>query len=697
MPMVFIALGLGGLIFYVSYRYTSGKDKTRVVKNVNIQSDVHTAAEAPTQFKPIVIKEDRKADKPSQSLRKGEEHEERVSARPTQNVLDVSGLSLGEFAAQSSMESRPVIEEDLSSFATVFRQSSQKETGNMQLQKADNGAFYLRATSGIYTAFADPGTQLVGPNNASYEIGADNLLYRLEAGGRKTVEDKIIQGNFKDTANRIFRITKNSQLRLITPGGPGTFTGPDNTPYVIQPNGVMEEVHTEGNRVANTILGEGEFTGSDGLRYAVYNGVLFKPTSATVSFGAEKITGAGVFRDPAGQLKVVGEDGNVYKKALTGKLELTNIEGSGEFIGPDGAIYRLDGAGNVSRISRGMSSNEKLVKSGVVSRPRSEDDPTPATIPVQRSSVTGESRASENLLGSNEDAAEQAKIAKKLKAKTVYVAPIPPALPPQEIPNTSTRGKLIPIGQRIPFYTLTEVSTQFTNGGGMVEAVVAENVYFNGAKIEAGSRLYGSFTGMGTKNRMNITFNTVLLKTGEQLKITGFTYDASMRSGIESYYEPTAPFVIATRYANAALLIKLSEEQPVTQDNRPVGDTSYLQDSIQKTQDDLEVRYGAYNWLPAGTAGIFMLNASVVLTDKQTGVAGIDEYNTALKVKRGDVMTNHGTAEPVTVGYPSAKVSSPNSIGNRISAPGQPSNSTSQMEEAGLSQQEMSLLKSTEK
>jgi hypothetical protein len=655
-PMAMIALGVGGLIFYVSYRYSSGGTKSNLPKNVKVESDVRAVSEGPAQFKPIQVKEEKKAGQ--NSLRKGEEQKARVSAKPQQNVLDVTGLSLGEFAVQASMETKPVLEEDLSSFSTVFRQSTQKETGTLQLQKADNGVQYLKGINGIYTAFADPGTEFVGPGGEKYVIGDDNMLYRIEKNGQRVKEDRIVAGNFKDSSNRIYKITKNGQLRLITPGGPGNFTGPDNTSYVILPNGNMQEVASEGNRAISVILGEGEFTGSDNNKYAVYNGILFKGTSAQVSFGADKITGAGVFTDPAGQMKIVGEDGNIYKKELTGRLELSNLEGNGEFVGPDGAIYRVDGSGNVARVSKGISGGTGIVRSGVKTKPRDVEtslaDEAPAQATTQLSALNGTSHASENILADSADTETTTKMAKKLKAKNVFLAPPPLPPEPEELTAKAVRGNLVPIGQKIPFYTLTEVTTQFsatkaagldasTSGdksGQLVEAVIAENVYFNGAKIEAGSRMYGTFTGLGGKNRMNIVFSTILLKNGEQLKISGFTYDSSMRPGIESYYEPTAPFVVATRYANAALLVKLSEEQPVDQNNRPVGDTTYVQEAIQKTQEDLEMRYGAYNWLPAGTPGIVMLNSSVVLTDKQTGIAGVDDHNLAIKAKKGSVITN---------------------------------------------------------
>lgn len=619
-PMLFICVGLGILMFYISFRYMNVGEDTKAAKQTGIESDLSPITESTKSFRPIEVRDPVDPNLVSARGTTRTQRLDRRDVRPQQTVLDTSGLTLGEFASTETVEQRPVIEEDMSAFTTLFRQTGFRESGTVQIQQADDGSEYLRSRSGIFTAFAEPGTELTGPDNAPYIIGDDNLLYRIRPNGTREKETRILPGFFRDGDDRFYRITRTGQLRLITPGGPGAFVGPNGINYRITNDGVIEELRQDGStRAVSNVSGEGEFVGSDMQQYAVLNGILFKPSSKNVSFGADILTGTGLFSDPSGRTKIIGDDGLIYRRNTDGSLTLANIEGEGTFIGPDGTVYNVDDFGNVTRISRGFEERVVVTEDTTTGERRTG------------TGLMGNSRAGENLLVMNGhiDDESQNKLKSLLTGKNVFSAPTPSQ--PRDrskIGPEDVLGRLIPIGQRIPFYTLTDITTQFQDGGGMVEAVVAENVYFQGAKIPAGSRMYGTYRGVGTHNRLSMTFNTILLTTGEQIKVSGFVYDPQMNPGIEAYFEPTAPWVIASRYANAALLIKISENQPRDSlTNQPIGDNSYMVDAIKQTQEDLEERYGQYYTVPRGTAGIFMLNQSVDLDDKLIGIASVDSFN----------------------------------------------------------------------
>lgn len=524
--------------------------------------------------------------------------------RPPQGVLETQSLNL--MAMTSQEERRPMYyEEDASSLGALLTHDHLAGFGRgVRVAVADDGREYLRTRSGIFSAFAEPGLRLVGPEGVGYVIGEDTKLYSEDTQGRRTPITEAIDGNFRDMAFRYYRIDReSSQLLLHTPGGPGPFRGPDGRQYRVTENGNLERLDGEGRGVrVERIGGDGEFLGSDGETYVLTDGILFAKARERPSFSRDSISGSGMFRGPTGQVYWRGEDGGLYSYDSKNELVETNLSGSGQFRGPDGTLYRLDELGNA----------EVVVASGQrAERPESSPSREQQSRGERRRMLTGPADVEANLLNFHRrEGMTVEDMVSQLHGGTVYRRERPEES--EADPAERKPQRFLPLGQRIPFYLLSTVTTQFDSPG-VVEAVVAEDVYFHDNYLPAGTRIYGRLRETGKHNRMAIDFRTLVDTKGRSLSIAAHAYDVNLNYGLEAYHKPTEEWVYGLRYGNVALMSVIQQSLPVDRDGRPYGDPSAIYDLLKETMEDIEGTNKSYHILPAGTAGILMLTSRLAL------------------------------------------------------------------------------------
>ena len=173
-------------------------------------------------------------------------------------------------------------------------------------------------------------------------------------------------------------------------------------------------------------------------------------------------------------------------------------------------------------------------------------------------------------------------------------------------------GPFMPVGTRIPFYTLTHISTDLEQGS-LIEGVVAENVFFHKAAIPAGTRIYGSAGEVGANNRMKLNFSFLQYPNGKSLPISADIYDVNMQYGIESYFTPTPAWVYALRFLNVSAIYGLTKDQGHSSDGEPIGDLDEVVKYLNDTIKEIEHQQKGYYTLPAGTPGVMMLTANLDL------------------------------------------------------------------------------------
>jgi hypothetical protein len=562
---------------------------------------------------------------------------QKTTPKPVQGVLEMDSLRMVNLN-QDMSEFQPTLQENGGAFEALLTRSKVGSGKGVRLEVADDGNEYLRAGAGIYTAFAQPGTRLKGPKDADYVINDEGMLAKL-VDGKAEVVRKYVSGRFRDLAFKFFFIDKDtSQLMLYTPGGPGMFRGPTGERYRIRENGDIFILDSEGaETLVERIAGSGEFRGTDTNVYLVMDGMIFAPATDGVSFAASNIGGEGMFRGPQGDIFYKGDDGLLYTYDTNNALVLANLTGTGQFRGPDGSIYQADGSGNVTQMQRAAA-------------PALQD--TPVSKPVTVGTVRGLSGAAQtenNLLNfkTDEDFTPE-DAASKLQSGSVYTMPKGERealdAPVTQIAET-VADKFLPRGTKIPFYLLTTATNEFPNPG-TIEAVIAENVFFHGSYIEAGTRMYGSVSWdeEAKGNRMVLAFDVFVNTNGDELSIAGSdVYDVSMTYGMEAYFKPTPLWVYGLEYANVAIMYELQQSQPEDDEGRPIGDMEGIFEKLDETTADIVRNYQGYYIIPRGTAGVMMLQqrldlkwarASVLVLDDTTkrilGDAAAEAYATAM-------------------------------------------------------------------
>jgi hypothetical protein len=543
----------------------------------------------------------------------------RTTPKPTQGVLEMDSLRMVNLS-QDMSEFEPTLQENGGAFEALLNRTKVGSGNGVRLEVADDGNEYLRAGTGIYTAFAQPGARLKGPKDTDYIINKDGLLAEISGSSTNAVT-KFIAGRFRDLAFRFYFIDRDtSQLMLHTPGGPGMFRGPTAASYRIKENGDMVEIDAEGAEAdVERVAGAGEFQGTDTNIYLVMDGMLFAPATDEVTFAASNITGEGMFRGPQGDIFYKGADGLLYNYDENNALVLGNLTGTGQFKGPDGSLYQADGDGNVTQV-------QPAVAPALMDTPVSK----PVTVGTSRG-LSGTAQTDNNLLNFNTDedfTPESA--ASDLASGSVYrmgkeereemVATPEPIV-------ASKAPKFLPRGAKIPFYLLTTLTNEFPTPG-TVEAVVAENVFFHGSYLEAGTRMYGSveWDDEAKGHRMTIIFDVLVNTDGSELKLAGSdVFDVSMTFGMEAYFKPTPLWVYGLNYANIGIVYALQENQPEDADGRPMGNMDGIFEKMEETTSDITRNYQGYHILPRGTAGVMMLKQRLNLNWTSGQILAVDE------------------------------------------------------------------------
>ena len=459
-------------------------------------------------------------------------------------------------------------------------------------------------------------TEIAAQTKGNYLIGSDGKTYYVDENGKTFLVDKsgnfvsseLPKGSYKDAKGNLFESDGKGNIKRVSAGLPhGTSTGEDGKKYYVDDDGRFFLVDENGNLIpANPPMGI--LTSGNGRKFIVNDdGTIDEiPAENTESSGLDE----GYFYAPDGSLKYSDGRGRIYNVAADGALSKAAQLPIGEFIGPDGEKYHIDEHGNI------FAAKEKITEINAIK----DIQPTAVSSPIPKK-MTARVDVSANLQNYNtgDDKFSPAKEAAKLKGGRVYTLVAAgeddTGSPKPATPSRRTEeGPFMPVGTRIPFYTLTHISTNLEQGS-LIEAVVAENVFFHQAAIPAGTRIYGTAGDVGSNNRMKLSFSFLLYPNGKALPISADAYDVNMQYGIEAYYTPTPAWVYALRFLNVASIYGLTQNQGHSADGEPIGNIDEVVKYLNDTIKEIEHQQKGYYTLPSGTPGVLMLTANLNLTD----------------------------------------------------------------------------------
>lgn len=451
------------------------------------------------------------------------------------------------------------------------------------------------------------GKILTAPDGKRYYVDKDGKTFLVGKDGT-LIPAKLPEGVLHDDDGNAYIADKDGNLAFDSAVLPmGTYTDEAGNKYYADKNGRFFRVMKDGSLVpANPPAGL--LKSADSNLYSVGKDGKIKRLKAANAMSA--ILPKGYFYGSDGGLKYSDGNGKLFEVGADGSLiEITSLP-QGTFIGPDGRKYSVDGNGTIRALNE--TQYPALDKT---------DDIRPAFVRKEAVSKPGRTSAkvdvSSNLQNYNtgDENFNPAKEAGKLKGGKVYTMVVPETKPAKPVlkPEAEDNGKFMPVGTRIPFYTLTHISTNFDSGS-LIEAVVAENVFFHRLAIPAGTRMYGSVGEVGSNNRIKLNFNFLLYPNGKSVPISADAYDVNMQFGLECYYTSTPPWVYALRFLNVASIYELTKNQGHSSNGEPIGNidevVSYLNDTIK----EIEHKQEAYYTLPAGTPGILMLTSNLNLS-----------------------------------------------------------------------------------
>ncbi len=617
-PVFAIGIVIALVIFLFGWRYTS-QHKATVSRTPQITPKIEETRNAISSNKPIRVRDTNS----NQNLNEKDISSD-ADITKTQTIIDSTSIPI------PTKEDTPFIQTDttynddvLALLNNTATDTTQKTNPHQIFEVADDGREFLRTRAGLFNSAVLPNTRLKDADNTPLVIGQDGELY-LEDKNNVTLPLKNApKPPIINPLNGCFYTYNNQKLMLKTPGGPGSFRGPDGKSYQVLPDSTLVETTVAGTTLpVNNIGGSGEFKGTDSNIYYLISGTLFQKNTEDVSFSQNIITGVGFFLDPAGNNLRRSNDGKIY--IPNGKdIVRTNIKGYGLFKGPDGSDYRKEKDGKIS-----------LIQASQLALRSKDQDTTISQIQggsyvvanannlqyLQRSNTANASDGDMDTMENTEKVKGQAPqnsgnsnnpgFLWQPKSSTIT------QLEDTEDENTNDVPVMMP-GKRIPFFTGVAMSSRF-DGANYFEAYVSENVYFFGAHIPAGSKLIGTQSGVSKNNRITINFTQLQIinkkgRTVTTYPLSGQVFDVNEEPGLEVYYKPPPPWLIGLRYSNAYAVYKVQESSPVDQNNRSIGNAQPIVDAIQKTQSDLELRYSEFYYLPRGSVGIFILTAPLIL------------------------------------------------------------------------------------
>lgn len=615
-PSMLIGLFLTTVVFYFSYQYIHRPKATDSPTVVVAPSKLTTTKAAIATGSTISVVD-------AKSLNNNAKVKPSTPDKEHIMVMNESDITIPQ---KADVQNAAVQQANNYSYLLDAKVEEKNEPG-LEHITADDGRDFIKTRAGLFTAeiandlkLTDAtGKPLVYSSGELYTEDKDNVRLPLKG---------LPSFPLRDIDNKSYRL-EGKRLRLLTPGGPGNFKGPDGKSYISSLTGITEQTISGTSIDTDFITGRGEFKGTDGKIYYISNGALFVRNTEDISFGADVIVGTGIFLDPSQRTLRRGADSHIY--ILDGRdLKRTNILGSGLFKGPDGAEYRKDSNSKITLIQPALvrrdsspitgpdenSAQSFVPRSDAVSVSAQDTSPTldngkqvRGTARIQTNPGQGQGQGQGNTNTQTGQAAE----AIVVSSAYTWNSSEPVAKPPVNVEDNSYDTPLFMPGQKIPFFTITTITSKFDTT--LVEAVVAEDVYFFNARLPAGTKLIGSASGVAKNSRITINFNQLQTVDKRTFTLSGQVFDINLEAGLEVYYVPPPAWLIGLRYSNAYVMYKIQESSPRDQNNRAIGETRPIVEALQKTQDNLEARHGEYYQLPRGSTGILMLTAPLLFTE----------------------------------------------------------------------------------
>lgn len=448
------------------------------------------------------------------------------------------------------------------------------------------------------------GQYLTGEDGKKYFIDETGNTFLVEKSGR-LIPSKLPKGKYFGEDGSIFKADENGNVLLDSLKLPaGTYTDERGKKYYVDKNGDFFEIDENGNLLSSA-LPSGILKSEDGKQYIITpDGRINAETNANAGYLPE-----GYFYAPDGMLKYSDGQGNFYEILPDGTIRKIDKLSPGNFFGPDGKQCSID---QNSRIVKGYDSGSKPDSKTGIEKHKIEKA---EVFPKRNTAQVNVSANLQNYNTGDESFSPEKEVA-KLKGGRIYTLPPVEKEMGTSKPNKAIakQDKIMPVGIRIPFYLLTHITTNFESGS-LIEASVAENVFFHELVIPAGTRIYGTVGEVGSNNRLKLNFNFLLYHNGKSVPISADAYDVNMQFGIEAYFTPTPTWVYALRFLNVASIYELTSKQGHSDSGEPIGDLDEVVKYLNDTIKEIEHKQQAYYTIPAGTPGILMLTSNLNLSE----------------------------------------------------------------------------------
>lgn len=460
----------------------------------------------------------------------------------------------------------------------------------------------------------------IGPDGKRYMKDKNGRLFMVTDDGKLVPVDKIPEGTFigpdgalyhADAAGNITKLSEADTVSLPK----GHFYGPDGKLYYSDENGKLYEVGPDGKLTPVDKLPAGAFVGPDGKTYySDGNGNITSQDNASENV----LLPEGTFIGPDGNTYYTDKDGKIYRINPDGSRTPVSKLPAGTFVGPDGATYTVDANGRITKINTKAVAGRSQQFFGSLSNSPFMVTGYQLPEPSKRSAKIN---VSENLNNFNTGKDfEPNAAAKQIKGGRVYTR-ITPEIRKTDVEKTAEelaaeekeRQFFFPVGTRIPFYLLTHITSKADTG--LIEGVVAENVFFHDKAIPAGTRLYGSVGEVKQNNRYEISFSMLQYPNGKSLSISADTYDVNMQFGLEAYYTPPPAWATALKFLNVGAIHELNKDVGRSSEGEQLGDTEKVTEYLEELVEEIIHNQKGYYTLPAGTPGVLMLTDDLQLND----------------------------------------------------------------------------------